>query len=253
MAFVKLEDVHVEFPIYSIRGRSLRDLIVRRSIRGRLSTDGGGVLRVKALNEIALDVNEGDRIGLMGPNGSGKSTLLRVMAGILEPYRGNVTICGRVGAILDLTLGMEPELTARENAFLRGRVLGLSTEEIRSVLGPLEQFVELGASFDLPVRTYSSGMIMRLAFGITTSVESDILIIDEVVGAGDQGFVKKAADRLDALIGRSRILVMASHNMDFLEKSCNKGCFLTEGRVAAIGPIKDVIGEYNAFTARQKR
>jgi lipopolysaccharide transport system ATP-binding protein len=246
VACVKLDRVTVDFPLYDVSARSLRNLMFRRSSSSRLATDGTGAVRVMALRDICLELVDGDRVGLIGPNGGGKSTLLRTIAGIYEPPEGTVSVAGKLATLLDLGMGIDPEMTGRENVFMRGITLGMSRSDIRLKMDDIEHFAELGDSFDLPVRTYSSGMTVRLAFAISTSIDPEILLIDEAIGAGDHFFMKKAQERIKKIVSSTKILILASHSMEVVRNFCNKGILLRDGRVERIGPIDAVVDQYVA-------
>jgi ABC-type polysaccharide/polyol phosphate transport system ATPase subunit len=244
VASVKLDQVSVDFPLYDVGTRSLRNLMLARGTGSRVNSDGDGVVRVKALRDISFELLDGDRLGLIGRNGAGKSTLLRAIGGIYEPPQGTVTITGNLASLLDLGLGIDPEMTGRENVLMRGIVLGMSRSDVRRKMEDIEQFAELGDSFDLPVRTYSSGMLVRLAFAISTSIEPEILLIDEVISAGDHLFMKKAEQRLKELTTATKILIVASHSVDVIRDFCNKCCLLRDGRLVKLGPVDEVVEEY---------
>jgi lipopolysaccharide transport system ATP-binding protein len=210
----------------------------------RVDSNGDGVVRVKALRDISLELVDGDRLGLIGRNGAGKSTLLRTIGGIYEPPQGTVTIAGNLATLLDLGLGIDPEMTGRENVLMRGIVLGMSRFDVRRKVENIEQFAELGASFDLPVRTYSSGMLVRLAFAISTSIEPEILLIDEVISAGDHLFMKKAEQRVKELTTATKILIVASHSIDVIRLFCNKCALLSDGRLIKLGPVDEIVREF---------
>ena len=226
MVKLVLEQVSVSIPIYNASGRSLRRDVLRR-VGGDLAGGADGVVRIEALKDVNLALTAGDRVGLVGPNGSGKSTLLRVMAGAYEPSSGRVTIEGRVASLLDLSLGLEPELTGRENIALRAACLGLSRAETEARMEEIVAFSELGAFIDLPLRTYSSGMGLRLAFAVSTAVDADILLLDEVITVGDAGFAEKARARMEAMMQRAAIVVMATHDAGLIETWCNRVVTMT--------------------------
>jgi len=190
---------------------------------------------VRALDGISFELKEGDRLGLTGHNGSGKSTLLRVLAGVYEPTGGSLSVQGRIASLLDISIGMDPEASGLENIFLRGVLLGLSKADIQKKTEEIIDFSGLGDFIDLPIRTYSSGMSMRLAFSIATSVEADILLMDEWLSVGDADFVKKAEDRLKALVNKTPILVMASHSPEILKEVCSRVMRLEKGKICLEG------------------
>ena len=244
MASISLEQVTIEFPIYNARGRSLTGELFRRTVGGIIKSDKAHNVSIVALREISLELADGDRLGLIGHNGAGKSTLLRVFAGIYEPLSGRVQIQGSVASLTDLTMGMNMEATGYENIMLRGVFLGLQVKEIRRMIPEIEAFTELGEFLELPLRTYSSGMLLRLAFAVTTAIVPEILIMDELIGAGDAAFVSKATARLNQMIGNSRILVIASHSVETIRRFCNKAALMETGRIVRIGPVDEIIDLY---------
>jgi ABC-type polysaccharide/polyol phosphate transport system ATPase subunit len=246
MACVILDSVTVEFPVFSAVGRSMKTRLLRLGTGGRIAADRSGVF-VRALKDISLELRDGDRVGLIGRNGAGKSTLLRVLSGIYEPPSGRILIEGKIASLLDMQLGMDPEASGYDNIIMRGLFLGLSRQEIEARIPEIEDFTELGPHLALPLRTYSSGMGLRLAFAISTCVEPEILLLDEVIGAGDAHFMAKAQQRLDELMGRARILVMASHATPSVLEMCNKVLLLHEGRIAMFGPPAEVVDAYEAM------
>jgi ABC-2 type transport system ATP-binding protein/lipopolysaccharide transport system ATP-binding protein len=240
---ITVEHVSVAFPIYDARGRSMKNRLISMGTGGRIGTDSGHVM-VHALDDVSLRFTHGDRVGLVGHNGAGKTTLLRVLSGIYEPLTGSIRCTGRVAALIDIGLGMDEDSTAYENIRLAGLYLGLAPEEIGRKTAEIAAFTELGDYLDMPVRTYSSGMRLRLAFAISTSIEPDILLIDEWVSAGDAAFVEKSERRLAELVERSGILVIASHSEHLIRRICNKTVLFERGRVAATGPVDEVLDTY---------
>ncbi|MHB2168697.1 ABC transporter ATP-binding protein [Alsobacter sp. R-9] len=218
---IDLENVSVSIPIYNARSRSIRRDVLRRVGAGLHGGDQE-VVRVEALRGVTLSLRPGDRVGLVGHNGAGKSTLLRVLAGAYEPSAGRAVIRGRVAALLDIGLGMEPELTGRENILLRAACMGLTYREAKDLEPEIEAFCELGAFLDMPMRTYSSGMALRLAFAVSTSVAPDILLLDELVTVGDAAFAEKAKARMDALMEKAAIMVLATHDDAMIARLCNR-------------------------------
>ena len=206
--------------------------LLRVATGGRISSEAGKGVSIRALDAIDFEVREGERLGLTGHNGSGKSTLLRVLAGVYEPTTGTIVVRGRIASLLDISIGMDFEASGLENIYLRGLLMGLPRQVIRSKIDEITVFSELGDYIEMPVRTYSSGMVMRLAFSIATSIEADILLMDEWLSVGDADFVKKAEDKLKSLISRTPILVMASHSPEILKEVCTKVMRLEGGRVS---------------------
>jgi len=233
MSYIRAKDLVVEFPLYGARSRSLKNTVIRAATGGVLATDAAQRTVVRAIDHLSFDWNEGDRIGLVGHNGSGKTTLLRAVGGIYEPVGGSLSVHGRVASMLSLTLGMDDYATGYENIFLRGTIMGLSRREIAGMVDEICEFSELGDFINMPMRTYSSGMSMRLAFTISTSVRADIILMDEWIGIGDESFSEKAQRRLTGLVGQAKILVLASHSADIIRANCNKIVRLDHGRIVA--------------------
>lgn len=240
-----LENVAVEFPIYNAVGRSLKKHLVWATTGAELSRESGRVI-VKALDRVSLHLQHGDRVALLGHNGAGKTTLLRVLAGVYEPTTGVVSVTGRVTALFDVTLGLDQDATGYENIFLRGTLLGIDRKQLQRAIDDIAAFTELGDYLHMPIRTYSSGMALRLAFGISTAAHPDILLMDEFFAVGDESFMKKASRRLDEFIERAGILVFASHSLDLVRRLCNKAVVMRAGRVVAIGPVDVMIASYVA-------
>jgi lipopolysaccharide transport system ATP-binding protein len=229
VAHVSASNIAVEFPIYGAKSRSLKNRVLHAATGGRLATDAREHVIIRALNGLSFEFNEGDRIGIVGHNGSGKSTLLRVLVGAYEPVRGSIETVGRIASMLSLTLGIDLEATGYENVFLRGAIMGLKRNQIEAIVDEICEFSGLGDYIHMPMRTYSSGMYMRLAFAISTSVAADIVVMDEWLSAGDQSFAEKAQSRLTNLIDRAKILVLASHDENLIRNSCNKILQLDHG------------------------
>jgi homopolymeric O-antigen transport system ATP-binding protein len=248
VAEIILESVSVSFPLYELRRRSLRHELVRISVGGRISRDSRDHIVVNALEEVSLSIGEGNRVGLVGHNGAGKSTILRVIAGIYEPVSGRVRVTGSVAPLFDMTLGMDPEMTGYENIRLRGLMLGMTTNEIARQFDDIASFSDLGEYLHMPIRTYSTGMMIRLAFAISTSIEPDILVMDEMIGAGDAAFLKRAQERLKTFIDRARILVVASHSEQVLREMCDRAVLLHHGRIEKEGPVDDVLRRYQEIS-----
>ncbi|MGV6872945.1 ABC transporter ATP-binding protein [Pseudochelatococcus sp. B33] len=242
MPSIDLVNATVEFPIYNARGRSIRSTLLQR-VGGAVSTEADGVT-VTALRDVTLSLKNGDRLALVGHNGAGKSTLLRVFSGAYEPSSGSAEVVGKVASLLDITMGMDPELTGAENIILRGVFLGMTIEEARKTIPDVAAFSELGDYVNLPMRTYSNGMTLRLAFAISTAQAPDILLLDELISVGDTAFAAKARDRIEAMMNRASILVLASHDAKTLRKYCNRAIMLSEGRLVAEGGVDEVLSAY---------
>ncbi len=245
MTAIRLKGVNVDFPIYDGRARSLRNRIFSKFKSERIQLEHAGRVVVHALIDIDLDFKPGDRVGIIGRNGSGKSTLLRVLAGIYHPSSGTAEIEGSVAAPLDMLLGIAMESTGYENMLLRGLALGMTKAEVEAVAEDVGTFSGLGGHLHLPAQTYSSGMLLRLAFAISTAHTREILLIDEVIGAGDAEFIGRARARLNGLAERSSIVVVASHNADALKEMCTDGLVLDGGHIRFRGPIADALSYYN--------
>jgi len=248
MASITLTNATVEIPIYNARGRSFRSNLFRR-VGGRLEPDNRDVITVKALNEITLSLKPGDRLALIGHNGAGKSTMLRVFSGAYEPSSGTAEISGSVSSLLEITMGMDPELTGAENIVLRGVFVGLSIDEARRLIPEIAEWSELGDYLALPLRTYSSGMLVRLAFAVSTVRHRDILLLDELIGVGDMNFAAKARQRIEDMMDRASILALASHNTDMLRQYCNRAILLRQGSIVADGTVDDIAREYSNQSA----
>ena len=244
MAHIKLDNVSVEFPIFNSSSRSLTNSLVSAATGGRISADKSGHVTVKALSDINLEIKSGDRLGIVGHNGSGKSTLLRVLAGIYEPTSGQITRAGKIASLIDIGLGINPENTGKENIYLRGQLMGLSNKEIAKKFDEIIEFAELGDFIQLPVRTYSSGMLLRLAFAVSTSITADVLIMDEWLSVGDGAFAERAEQRLQSLVDSAEILVIASHSKDLIEKVSGRLLWLDHGNIKALGKPEELAGQY---------
>ena len=243
MAAVHLDSVSVDIPVYDVAGASLRKLILGSTVGGPFARAGDRVV-VNALKSISMDLCDGDRIGLVGANGSGKTTLLRVLSGVYAPTAGTVEVQGRVSPLFDLTLGMSLDATGFENITMCGVVWGLKRKEIDARLDAIADFTELGGYLSMPVRTYSAGMKLRLAFAIATAQNPEILLLDEAISAGDQAFSQKAFARLKSLVRQSNILVVASHTDEVIRELCNKAIWLDKGRLVEYGEVNDVLAAY---------
>lgn len=248
MASIELKSVCVDFPIYGMSSRSLKKSLIRMSTGGRLGADSKAIT-VRALDAVTLSICHGDRVGLIGHNGSGKSTLLRIISKIYEPTYGECAIEGKVYTLLDMMLGMDPESTGYENILIRGVINGLTRKQILLKKDEISEFTELGDYLSLPVRTYSSGMRLRLAFGMATAIFPEILILDEIVGVGDSAFIEKAQKRFDEMINTSHIVVLASHDVNIIKKFCTKVVWLDAGKLMFIGDVDEGIAHYHDYYA----
>ncbi|WP_031406263.1 ABC transporter ATP-binding protein [Thiomonas sp. FB-Cd] len=239
-----LTDVHLDLPIFDVSAQSLKKRVMRLGRRNRIAEDNTGVVIVKAIDGLSLALESGDRLGLIGHNGAGKSTLLRVMAGIYPPTAGSVDVHGKIVPLLDIALGMDDQSTGRQNIRLRGLLLGMNDAEIRRKTEEIIDFTELGDYLDLPLRTYSSGMRVRLAFAVSTAVEAEILLLDEVLGVGDASFQEKANRRLLDLHNRAEIVVLAIHTAEVIRKTCSKVLWMERGKLRMLGGVDEVLSAY---------
>jgi ABC-type polysaccharide/polyol phosphate transport system ATPase subunit len=253
MALIKLENVTLEYPVQAWKSDRKRASSADKPIGGQLSSGQAGQMVVRALDQLSLTLGPGDRLALLGHNGAGKSTLLRVMAKLYAPTHGRVTIQGRVAPLLNLSFGLDMDSTGYDNIFIRGLFLGMTKAELKKKADTIAEFSELGDFLDLPMRTYSSGMRARLAFAISTHVETDILLLDEVVATGDARFLKKANDKLESFAQESKLLVLASHSNKVLRDLCNKAVLLEHGRIKAFGDLEEVIETYSASAGVDSR
>jgi len=246
MVGIVLDDVCIDYPIYYSSTRSIRkQLALATKVGGVISSNpSSSVTMIKALRNIKLDLKSGDRLALVGHNGAGKSTLLRVLAGIYQPTAGIVRCTGRRISLTDIQVGHEDEATGYEMILLRGILMGLSRAQTLEKVEEIAEFSELGEYLYLPIRTYSSGMALRLFFSIATSISADILLMDEWIAAGDEAFIKKANKRLNELVDKSHIIVIASHNRATLQKLCTRGILLEGGRIKAEGSLQEVFAAY---------
>ena len=244
MAHISLKQASVVLPIFNSSSRSLTNSLVSAATGGVLTAQRGGHISIEALKNLDLEISAGDRLGIMGHNGSGKSTLLRLLSGIYEPSSGMIERSGSIASLVDISLGINAESTGRENIFLRGKLMGLSKKEIDEKIDEIIEFSELGDYINLPVRIYSSGMLLRLAFSVSTSITADILIMDEWLSVGDGAFAERASNRLRELVDSSEILVIASHTRSLIEETCNKVVWLEHGVIKKVGPVDEIVPEY---------
>ena len=244
MALIQFIQAGVAIPIFNADSRSLKSKLMHIATGGKLSADASGHVVVRALHGLDFSFADGDRVGLIGHNGAGKSTLLRVLSGVYAPTQGQAVRQGSVSSLIDVSLGIDHEATGRENIYLRGALLGLSKKAINTRLDEIIAFSELGEFIDMPVRTYSSGMHLRLAFSVSTVVQPEILLMDEWLSVGDEGFKHKAEARLAELVESTKILVIASHSRDLILKTCNRVLWLEHGMIKMDGAPDEVCAAY---------
>lgn len=229
MAKLIFENVTIQYPIYNSRGMSLRNQLLRLGTGGRIEAEAGHVSLVTALKEVSFELQDGDSVGLVGHNGAGKTTLLRTMAGIYAPTHGRIITDGSLATVFEIGAGMDPELSGYDNIVRMGLLMGMTVREAQQKIPEIEEFTELGDFLQLPVRTYSSGMTMRLMFAVATSVQPEILLIDEMFGTGDAAFQEKAKQRVVSLIANSKIFVFASHSHELIKEYCKRLFVLEHG------------------------
>ncbi len=243
MASIDIDRLAVDFPLYHGSARSLKKTMMAAA-SGRVGKDSARRTVVQALRDVSLSLRPGDRLGLVGGNGAGKSTLLRAVAGIYEPVRGRVVVRGAMNALLDTNLGMNLDLSGRENIMLRGLYDGLDRAGIARLADDVQDFADLGEFLDLPVRFYSSGMVIRLGFGLATAIRPEVLLMDEWFMAGDDAFRGKAHARLESVVRGAEILVITSHMPDVILQWCTRVIWLDGGRVRDDGTPEDVLSAY---------
>jgi ABC-2 type transport system ATP-binding protein len=239
---ISTEGACVDFPIFDAKSRSLKKTVA--GLVGGNIDSAAKVPIIEALRDITLHLEHGARVGLVGHNGAGKSTLLRLLSGIYEPTRGSAAINGRVAPVFDLGVGMDPEISGLENIMIRGLFLGMTRKQMESRVDDIADFTELGDFLRMPLRTYSTGMRVRLALGVVTSIDPEILLLDEGIGAVDAAFLDKSKKRLSELVERSGLLVFASHSDEFLRELCDTALWMEHGRIKQQGPLEDVLRAY---------
>ena len=232
----------VDFPVFDAKTRSLKKAVLGRA-GGKIGTDSK-VPIIEALRDITVSLRRGARVALVGHNGAGKSTLLRLMSGIYEPTRGRALVQGKVAPVFDLAVGMDPEISGLDNILIRGLFLGMTRKQMEARVDDIASFTELGDYLSMPLRTYSTGMRVRLALGVVTSIDPEILLLDEGIGAVDAEFLAKARTRLFELVERSGILVFASHSDEFLADLCDTAIWMDQGTIREHGPLREVLAHY---------
>jgi ABC-type polysaccharide/polyol phosphate transport system ATPase subunit len=246
MARITLENVSLTFRVRKQQGRmTLKEYLVR----GLFLRPAVPMMTVCALQDLNLTIRPGERVGIIGHNGAGKSTLLRLLAGIYEPTRGRRRVEGRISSLFDLMLGFEPEASGWENIRYRGYLQGETAGSMRKKIDQIAGFSELGEFLNMPVRYYSSGMLVRLAFSIATTIEPEVLLIDEVLGVGDMAFQEKARRRMREMMAQAELMVVVSHDLNTLAELCERGVWLDHGKLRMQGPLSEVIRAYRRATS----
>ncbi|MEZ5892061.1 MAG: ABC transporter ATP-binding protein [Parvularculaceae bacterium] len=237
MASVDLVNVAVEYPVPHLQNRSFIGAVKNAAVGGLIKQER--VLRIRALDGVTLSLRDGDRLGLLGRNGAGKTTLLKTMAAILPPTEGRIRVEGRISPLISMMLGLDSEASGYDNIRIRGRLMGYSDAEIDEAMPGIAEFTELEHYLNLPLKTYSSGMRMRLTFAASTAFRPEVLLLDEWLGTGDIEFRDKAARRLRSVIDQAGVFVFASHSRDLHERVSNKGAVLEKGKLLFVGDIKE--------------
>ena len=242
MTHIELNRITLDYPLYGVREKSLRGLVADTLIGGEME-DRGRFTR--ALNEISLSLKAGDRLAIVGPNGAGKSTLLKLLAGVYEPTRGQISIAGNVGTLFDIYHGMADELTGTQFVINRGLFRGATRDQLQAAMPEIRAFSGLGDYIDQPLRIYSDGMRVRLAFAVAIQFQPDILLLDEIFGAGDQTFFEKATTALLEIADRTGITVFSTHWLELAERFCNRAIWMEHGRIVAMDDLRTVFDAYS--------
>jgi lipopolysaccharide transport system ATP-binding protein len=243
---ISLQNVCVDIPVFNSQGRSLKKTVMGIATGGKIGLTETGKTIIRSLHDINLDIQPHERVGLIGHNGAGKSTLLRVLGRVYTPSSGKAVIEGKIGSLIDISLGIDGEATGIENIFLRAALLGIPKKKVEQALPEIMEFTQLGQFIEMPVRTYSTGMHMRLAFAVSTMISPDILLMDEWLSVGDEAFQHKAEERLNQLIERSNVLVLASHSRKLIERCCTRVLWLEHGKIKLDGTPAEVCPHYFA-------
>ena len=242
MAGIKLDNVSLTFKVRQQGRITFKEFLVRQMFRRSVNP----MIEVRALQEVSFELHEGERIGIIGHNGAGKSTLLKVLAGIYPPSQGRRIVEGRISSLFDIALGFEMDASGWENMAFRGYLQGETPQTIRAKMQPIADFTELGNFLDMPVRYYSAGMLVRLAFSIATAIEPEILLVDEVLSVGDMAFQEKARARMREMIAKAKLIVVVSHDLVNLTQLCDRAVWMDHGHVRQIGPTAEIIDAYTA-------
>jgi homopolymeric O-antigen transport system ATP-binding protein len=244
MASIHLTNVSVEFPVFNAVTRSLKNRLLSAATGGMIDRRWDGHVIIRGLRDVTLSLTEGARLGLVGHNGAGKTTLLRVLSGIYHPTQGTSEIEGDCVSLINMSLGIDPEATGRENIRLRAAIMGIPAPELSDRMDEIAEFSGLGEFLDMPFRTYSTGMQMRLAFSTSTAIRPEILVLDEWLSTGDEEFKEKSNNRLQEIVNSTKILILASHSKELLLANCNRIIWMEHGQVRRDGPAADVAREY---------
>jgi ABC-type polysaccharide/polyol phosphate transport system ATPase subunit len=249
MARIELDGVGLTFTVRQQRGLTLKEFLLKQMFR----TARNPRMQVRALHDVNLQIGQGERVGVIGHNGAGKSTLLRLLAGIYQPSAGRVVVKGKVSSLFDIHLGFEGEANGWENIAYRSFLQGETPASVRRKKKAIAEFSELGDFLNMPVRYYSAGMMVRLAFSIATAIDPEVLLVDEVLGVGDLAFQNKARERMRQMMARAHLMVMVSHDLESIEKTCTRALWMHHGQIVRTGPCADVIAAYRASVTQGQR
>jgi ABC-type polysaccharide/polyol phosphate transport system ATPase subunit len=246
MARIELDRVSLTFWVRQNNRSSLKEFLISRVVRRGIAPR----MEVRALRDVSLQIEQGDRVGVLGHNGAGKSTLLKLLAGVYPPTEGQRVVEGNISSLFDISLGFELDSNGWDNIAYRCYLQGETPRSVRRKRQAIAEFSELGDFLDMPVRYYSAGMLVRLAFSIATSIDPEVLLVDEVLSVGDLAFQNKARERMKDLMARAHLIVMVSHDLDSLTRVCNRAVWLDHGQVLRVGGVNEVIDAYKASVAR---
>lgn len=249
-----MEKVYLDYPVYGVGAMQLRNAFSKHKTRSKNIMKGveNQIVYVRSLSDINLKFETGERVALLGKNGAGKSSMLRLLAGIYFPTKGRLSIKGEVQSILDINSGIEEEATGRENILFRARYMGVSIAEAKRAVDDIVDFAEIESFIDMPIRTYSSGMRLRLAFGITTAFTRDTLVIDEILGVGDASFQAKAAKRMEDVYAKAGLVILATHALTLTENLATRGVVIDKGRVIADCDYNEAVKKYLDYIAQEE-
>ena len=242
MSSIRVENLSIKFRIYHDRSPSLKEYFANLFKRQSQTAYSD----FWAVKDISFEINAGDRVGIVGHNGAGKSTLLKALCRVYESSDGLISIDGRIAPLLEIGAGFHPEFTGRENIYLNGAILGYTKQQIRVIEPEVIDFAELEEFIDTPVKYYSTGMYMRLAFSLATAIHPDILILDEIFAGGDAAFLIKAKERMHSLIDKANIMIMVSHDHQLVTALCNRVIWMDHGKLVADGPPENIVARYLA-------
>jgi ABC-type polysaccharide/polyol phosphate transport system ATPase subunit len=247
MARIELENVSLTFRVRKERSVRLKDFILKRMFLPSRNP----IMEVRALQDVSLRIDQGDRVGFIGHNGAGKSTMLKLLAGIYAPTSGRRVVLGRISSLFDIALGFEGEASGWDNIAYRSYLQGETPASVRAKKQAIADFSELGDFLNMPVRYYSAGMMVRLAFSIATAIDPEILLVDEVLSVGDLSFQRKARERMREMMAKAHLMVLVTHDLDALPQMCSRAVWLDHGRVAMTGSCAEVIAAYRASVQAQ--